>query len=408
MLTKDLLRFNRNRQARIFPRFLSADNRVTLLLAEELSNLYQTGIDQSREDLMELAQPIINGYRSPLIAKGINKLLLDRCTFREPDTEVEQFRAEVFATAAKLLTNADPKMDSLSHFRAVIGKKYERDADDLAVALHGDLPIRQPLQSFKAISAQKLVHRYNMAQAQGLLFNCSQLTLTIREPDVGRRRFFFRYLKFFRLLAQTYREGAGEYRLELDGPLSLFDQTRKYGLRMANLLPVIALLSRWSLTAKVKPEQQSGTLILNQDDGLISHYSFSTAYIPEEFDIFAQQFKQEVKSWKIKKNLPLLDLGRQELAIPDFSFRHESGQTVHLELFHRWHKGALGRRIKQLQRSRKKIPLAIGVDRFLSKDPTMQKQMEGSDWFQKHGFPFNAFPPVKRVVKCLEGFLADK
>ncbi|MBF0455965.1 MAG: DUF790 family protein [Magnetococcales bacterium] len=405
MLTKDLLRFNRNRQARLFPRFLNPEDRVTLNLVEELAGLLLAGIGQSREDLAELAQPIINGYRSPLIAKGVNKLLLDRCLFREPDAGVERFRGEVFATATQLLTQDNPDMDSLTHFRAAVGHAFGKEADSLATELHGDLPIRQPLEEFDPLPAVRLIHRYNLAQVQGLLFNATRMTVTFTEADVGRRRFFFRYLKFFRLLARVYREGQRSYRLELDGPLSLFDQTRKYGLRMANLLPVICLLSQWSLKANVKPEQRAGTLEMDHNDGLISHYTLTTAYVPEEFQIFAKQFKDTVKEWKIQKNAPLLDLSKQELVIPDFSFRHSSGQVVHLELFHRWHKGALIQRIKHLQSSRKRIPLLIGIDRHLTKDPPTLKLLEKSAWFQEHGFAFNAFPPVKRVVKALAGFL---
>ncbi|MBF0380635.1 MAG: DUF790 family protein [Magnetococcales bacterium] len=405
MLTKDLIRFSRNRQSRIFPRFLNVDDKVTQNLVEELINLYQTGVGQSREDLADLALPIINAHRSPLIAKGINKLLLDRSVFREPDKDVAPFRAKVFAAAAKLLKSDDDRMDSLSYFRQVVGQEQQKDADELAAELHGDLPIRQPLQSFEEIPPVKLIHRYNLAQAQGLLFNSTKTSISFKEPDVGKRRFFFRYLRFFRLLARLYKDGGDRYRLELDGPLSLFDQTRKYGLRMANFLPVVVLLQEWKLSAAVKPEQRSGTLQLDQNDGLISHYRITTAYIPDEFKIFAQQFKKEAAGWKIQKVSPLLDLGKQELAIPDFSFRHESGLTVHIELFHRWHKGALGRRLKHMDGLKKKIPLVIGADLYLKKDPQTLKVMEGSSWFEKHGMNFNAFPPVKRVVKVLESFL---
>jgi uncharacterized protein len=405
MLTKDLIRFNRNRQSRIFPRFLNVEDKITLNLVEELTELYQTGIEQSREDLADLAQPIINAHRSPLIAKGINKLLLDRCIFREPDKDVAPFRAKVFATAAKLLTSDDNKMDSLAHFRQAVGQKHEQDADELAAALHGDLPIRQPLQSFETVLPAKLVYRYNLAQAQGLLYNSSKMSVTFKEPDVGKRRFLFRYLRFFRLLARVYKESGDRYRLELDGPLSLFNQTRKYGLRMASFLPVIVLLNEWSLTATVKPEERSGTLQLDNNDGLVSHYRVTTAYVPDEFKIFAKQFKKEAVGWKVQKISPLLDLGKQELAIPDFSFRHESGQIVHLELFHRWHKGPMIRRLKHMDSIKKKIPLVIGTDLFLKKDPPTLKQLEGSVWFKNHGLSFNTFPPVKRVVKVLESFL---
>ncbi len=121
MLTKGLLRFSRNRQSQIFPRFLKVDDKITLLLVEELAELYTTGIEQSQEELSELAQPIINAHRSPLIAKGINKLLIDRCQFKEPDLDVAPFRAKVFATSASLLTKDDPNLDSLTNFRELWG-----------------------------------------------------------------------------------------------------------------------------------------------------------------------------------------------------------------------------------------------------------------------------------------------
>ena len=405
MLTKALLRFSRNRQGQIFPRFLNADDKITQNLVEELSNLYQVGSEQSREELAELAQPVINAHRSPVIAKGINKLLLARCEFKEPDSEVEPFRTQVYAAATEILTSDDPKMDSLSHFRASIGKIFARDADELAAALYGDLPIRQPLQSFKPIPAQQLIHRYNLGQAQGLLFLSSEVNLTFNEPDVGRRRFFFRYLKYFRLRTQIYKEGQGKYRLEMTGPMNLLDQARTYGKRMGNLLPVVCLLAKWSLVAKVKPEQRASTLELDQNSGLQSHYSVTTSYVPEEFKIFATQFKSEAKGWKLQKISPLLDLGKHEIAVPDFSFRHESGIVVHLELFHRWHKGPLLQRLKHLSLLKATIPLVIGVDRFLTKDASTNSQLERSSWFQNHGLPFNSFPPVKRVVKSLESFL---
>lgn len=405
MLTKDLLRFGRSRQDQIFPRFLSPEDRVTLQLAESLSALYEVGQGQSREELAEQVQPIINGHRSPLIAKGLNKLLLDRCRFREPDGEVEAFRAQLFATAADLLTHDDPNMNDLSRFRAAVADRHQRPPDELAAALYGDLPLRQPLEQFKTVTAERLIHRYNLAQAQGLLFSASVMMLTFDEPDVGRRRFFFQHLKFFRLMTRVYRQGKQGYRLELDGPLSLFDQTRKYGLRLASFLPVVPLLSRWSLRAEIKPDDRAGALSLTQDDGLVSHYRLTTTHVPEEFEVFSRQFKEKAADWNPLKHPTLLDLGRQEVAVPDFTFRHTSGQVVHLELFHPWHKAALDRRLNWLENLQEPPPLALGVDRALSKEPSLLERLEKSERFQRYGFLFNAFPPVTRVVDCLDRFL---
>ena len=54
-----------------------------------------------------------------------------------------------------------------------------------------------------------------------------------------------------------------------------------------------------------------------------------------------------------------------EPVIPDFSFRSlATGHVVHLELFHRWHRTGLERRLASPQALRK-LKLIIGADRAL-------------------------------------------
>ncbi len=406
MLTKDLLRFN-SRQGRIFPRFLDVHNKLLLNLAEELTGLYDSGRGQSREELAELAAPIINGHRSTLIAKGLNKLLLDRCDFQEPDGELEAFRQRVFETAAQRMR--EPELNNLRTFRQAVGENLGMEPDPLAERLHADLPIRQPLLAFRPMSGEKLLHRYNLAQAQGPLIWSDALTLRFKEPAIGKRRQFFRYLKFFRLLATVRQEGPGAFFIKLDGPLSLFDNARKYGLQLAMILPAICLLGQWRIEATVRiGNHPAARLELDETSGLKSHFSRTSAYVPDSFERFAEDFKKGVEAWNIQGSIPLLDLGGQELVVPDFTFRHQSGQLVHLELFHRWHAGVLERRLPRLDDDKgNKQPLAIGVDRALTRETRMARLLEGSAWYQRHGFPFNEFPPLKRVVDCLEGFLSE-
>ena len=403
MLTKDLLRYS-SHKGNIFPRFLDVSNQLLLNLAEELSNLYESGKGQSREELAELATPIINNYRSTLIAKGLNKLLLDRCTFEEPDGELETFRQEVFETAARRMK--EPGLNNLQTFRQAVGDSLATEADPLAARLHADLPIRQPLLTFRPLPGENLLHRYNLAQAQGPLLWADSLTIQFKEPKVGKRRQFFRYLKFFRLLATVRQEGPGAFSIQLDGPLSLFDNARKYGLQLATFLPAICILNQWRVKATVRiGHNPAAQLELDETSGLKSHFIRTSAYVPDSFEYFSTEFKKSVKNWKIQGTLPLLNLGGQELVVPDFSFRHKSGLVVHLELFHRWHVSALQRRLPQLDGKGKKKSLAVGVDRALSKEPNTATLLEQSSWFQQHGFPFNEFPPLKRVVNCLDGFL---
>ncbi len=406
MLTRDLLRYDQ-RGGRLIPRFVDSTSRLVQNLVTDLALIYATGTGQSREELSEATLPVINSYRSPLIAKGINKLLIDRCTFQEPADDVEALRFATFTAAVKHLQSEE--MNDLERFRqAVSDAMHSEDPDQLALKLHADLPVRQPLIAFESIEPEPLLHRYNMAMAQGPLIWADSLIIDIHEPDPGRLRQFFRYLKFFQLMARITPSVklAHGFRLELDGPLSLFDVARKYGIKLANFLPAVCALSKWHITATIRlgkePEAQ---LELDETSRLHSHFTRTTCYVPDEFLTFAEQFKAVVKTWKIESNSPLLDLGKQEMVAPDFTFRHQSGQVIHLELFHRWHGGPLPKRLERLAQIKKPIFLAIGVDRALSKQALLAPLLAQSSWFQSHGFVFNQFPPIKRVVACLEEFL---
>ncbi|MBF0424171.1 MAG: DUF790 family protein, partial [Magnetococcales bacterium] len=256
----------------------------------------------------------------------------------------------------------------------------------------------------------QLLHRYNMALAQGLLLRASHLELEVFAPEAGRLRQFFRQLKFFRLLATIQPLSQGHYHLTLDGPLSLFDQVRRYGVQFAAVLPAVCHLEQWQLTAEIRPPGGDiGQLVLNQESGLVSHYAISSAYIPPEFERFAVQFNEEASEWTIVPEIHPYHLEANDLIVADFTFRHVTEAMVHLEMFHRWHKIPILRRLQQLQHQENRdhsLHLAIAVDRPLSKDAEIAARLEQSEIFRKHGFHFNEFPSVKRTLTCLESFLS--
>ncbi|MBF0132331.1 MAG: DUF790 family protein [Magnetococcales bacterium] len=410
MLTKELLRFDRRRDGRIIPRLVDTNNRVTLDLAAEMIDIYaqaQENQGLSREELLELVQPAMDASRSALIAKGLNKLLLDRCEFCEPDPRLEEIRMEAFKESTRQLTAAT--VGRLEVFREGVAQALGMTAEVLTAALFSDLSNRQTLKSFDPLMPERLLHRYNMAQVQGLLLGASHLDLEIIDPDVGRLRQFFRHLKFFRLLATIEQEKSGHFHIRLDGPLSLFDQVRKYGIQFASILPAICHLEKWNLSAEVRPNGQAkGMMQLDQDYGLVSHYSRQKAYVPPEFELFAMQFAEEATDWTLVPDTETLRLEGSDLIVADFTFRHTSKRVVHLEMFHRWHVSPLHRRLLQLEtppKTKKHPNLAIAVDRHLAKDPQTAQKLEQSPHFQRHGFLFNEFPVVKRALKSLESFL---
>src|SRR3712207_9390743 len=71
---------------------------------------------------------------------------------------------------------------------------------------------------------------YSVPRVQGVLYAARELVTARGEGAAAR--LVFHYVKLLGLIYALERSSGG-YRLRLDGPLSIFGGTRKYGLRLA-------------------------------------------------------------------------------------------------------------------------------------------------------------------------------
>ncbi len=410
MLTKELLNFRRSGEY-IKPVFINPEDRQLQEIARSLINLYEIPDDGSpgmtSKELEELSEPIIKTHRNLKLTNGLNKLLLDGCEFSAPpDQDFQALRDRIFSNAANLLQDASFTLDYQNYFDTAADSNELKDF--IAGDIYADLPENERLIRFRKLYPQELLERYNCSQVQSLLLYCDKLELTIIETDQAKLRRLFKYLKFFRLLASVHakkspadNKNARHFKMTVDGPASLFDNTRKYGLQLASFFPAVCDLEKWTLRAQIKIKNDQRTLRLDQSSGLKSHYRNFSAYVPEEVKMFHQLFKQKVEEWQIIGDTPFMEADNGELIFPDLSFQATSGRVVHLELFHRWHTTQL---LHRLEFCRQNTPdnFIIGVDRFLANKPEIRDILNASEFFAGHGFLYRDFPGVDRVKKLLD------
>ena len=403
MLTRDLLRFRR--RGGFLPAFIDPAEPKLLEFASELLGVYGEAAEarMCRAELEELAGTLLKEARDPRLAAGLDKLIQDRCSFdpvRSIDYPAE--RRRLFTAAAKALTAADGGLDA---YREAIVEE-EGMADFLASDIYGDLPDNERLTGWKALYPAELLNRYNIALVQGLLVYAESIKATVSDPNPAELRRLFKYLRFFRLLAEISRTKGknGPVTLRISGPFALFANTRKYALQLAAFFPALVNLREWTFSATIQLEGKNGELRLDQSCGLISHYRNFSSYVPEEIRMFHRLFLEQGGDWKIVGESPFLDGGGQEIVFPDLSFRRESdGATIHLELFHRWHRGQLDRRLALLER-KPETRLILGIDRALADDAAWNTLTEAHPVLVDRLFRFRDFPGVDRVRRVLDTF----
>ncbi|MBQ9787619.1 MAG: DUF790 family protein [Lentisphaeria bacterium] len=377
------------------PKLIDPESPFLLEIASELTGISLSALESgmNRQEYEEISASIIRGSADVKVASGLHKLLLDRMEFSTPaEADYPALRRESFSAAAKLLKSGNFTVESL-----------QKCAVEKEIDLYGDLPDFEKVSAFKTITPTALLHRYNLAQAQGLLFYARQVEVLLNSPEPGDLRKLLKAIKFFRLLARITRIGRRNLSISLSGPYALFDSSTKYALQLANLLPAIVNLPNWELRALLKLKNRELKLKLSQKNQLVSHYRQLGAYIPEEIRLYHHSFNDKQSVWQIVGDTPFLDGGNQELIFPDLSFAsQESGKVFHVELFHRWHAGELSRRIALLA-EHPELPLLLGIDRSLAKsEEDFDRLFTDAPQVKERCWLFRDFPGVTSTVNLLK------
>ena len=414
MLTSDLISASL-RKGVLRPGFIAPTQPDRLAFAEQLLLAYREAAAQqiSAATLAETVDPLLDGAPDRRFAKALRKLLDDRSTFSSvAEMDFPALRAELFAASAALLQGERP-LDRLDDFQAALAEALPGHALLNPRQIYADLPENDCLLQFDDLTAPQLLDRYNLALVQALLLSATHLDLTIADQEPPRLRRIFKYLRFFQLLATvetapgTPRADGAPLRLHLvvDGPASILDQTRRYGLQLANFFPAVCTAAEWRLVAEVTWRDKPVTLDLDQESRLVCPYHNFAAYVPDEIKLFHRHFQESVPDWKIVGHTPFLRGPGREVIIPDLSFEHADGSLVHLELFNRWHATGLPQRLAWLEKHPKHC-IVLGVDRALVKKPELAETLDRSPWFVRHGFLYRDYPTCDKTRRALESFRA--
>jgi predicted nuclease of restriction endonuclease-like RecB superfamily len=140
------------------------------------------------------------------------------------------------------------------------------------------------------------------------------------------------------------------YQIYVDGPVSLFRQTRKYGIQMAKFLPSLLNVTRWQMQAKLYQREQELEYNLDSDSPLRSHYAK-----PPQFDSlleqsFAERWLKLDTPWQLEREVEIVDL-KGTVFVPDFALRHTDGRVIHVEIVGFWHPDYLRRKLDKVRRA---------------------------------------------------------
>ncbi len=349
MLTTDLLRVRR-RGGRLEARRLKRGERERALAAAEgYVAAARAGVGRTRAAFAAACDDVPGESTDYKLLKGLRKLVEDRCVFApRDDVDPPALRRAVFARAAaarRALGDA-ARFDAGEVLAAAAGE-CGLPARDVPGALFADLRAQHVLTRFDALDGPALVAAWETAQRQAVLLRAVRVVVTFERPDPGGFRVFFRRLKFHRLLYAATRPSAGVWRIEIDGPFSLFRSVTAYGLRLALLLPALdACGCRWKLDADVRWGADRQALEFHLEGEPAPAAAPADERLPDEVARLRDRFRGMKTAWTVETAHELLDLPGADLCVPDLVFTHAgTGRRVYFEVLGYWSREAVWRRV---------------------------------------------------------------
>ena len=421
MLTKDLLRY-KTQNGQILPQFVNPADNQLLAIAEQLIPVFEESPDKPRATLLETSKHIVDSTPgAPIVKRGLEKLLLDRTEFdTTPNEELIAFRQKFFTETSRLLSQeqfenyadyAQAACGLAGEYKVLEAMAEEprpevapTEGEDLAAKLYADLPSCQPVLTFKTLSAERLLHRYNTAQVQGLLLHSNSLTLKLTDSMTAELRQLFKYLRFNQLLS-TIRKEEERYQITVDGPLNLFYKTKRYGMNLANFFVAVLHQPKWELTAEIQfRDKRRYRLSLNESCGIKPISQQFLAYIPEDIQLFQAMLRNKTEDWQIRPGSQFLALPGDLYCFPDYQLVHKSGAETAIELFHPWHQGHLIARLNTLA-EQTDVSLILGVSKELEKKPLIADALAASAYFSQFGFIFRDVPTLRTLLPILNALV---
>lgn len=332
----------------------------SVAMAQELIDLFQAATGDSREALNAQLQVLEGEDTDYRVKRGLaHSLSTSFCTFemRSP-LDPAMLRQRVFECSAQTVPSPPTSVQILNQLADALSRELEREVspEQIRAGMYADLPDNHILTQFDAPTPEALLHRYNLSQAQGVLYRASHVTITAHRNNPGEYKLLFRYMKLFGLMAYIEGDADHGFTLTIDGPASLFKPSTRYGLALAKMLPALLHVTRWHLTATLVPRSTSpytpplARYSLADQCGLITHYPPGKPHDSMIEQAFAERWQRTKTEWHLEREVDLIPLPGSVM-VPDFRLVHPDGRAFLFEIVGYWRPEYLRKKFSQVRRA---------------------------------------------------------
>jgi len=366
LLPSNLLRM-KVKKGEVKPVFLEPSLHIGM--AEELIKVYSSSIQKKKREIIERLSTL-EGLYDYRVVRGLSTLLERRCIF-EVKSALDPMKARMtlfeLASKERAITKEERERVVL-----LASEKLGIKPQDLEDALLADLDSEQVLVAFNDLPPDSLLKVYNLSVLQTLLFKALRMEFTAS----GNWKRIFREIKRQGLMYTVESVDGQEegYKVTVEGPLSLFRMTERYGTSLAKLIPHIISAPSWGLKADILARSKGRVYtfqLTSREAARLMENQYEEPRQKDEYDSsleerFARNFEAMNTGWSLRREPEPLLAGTHVL-IPDFCFEKEGRrEKVYLEIVGYWTEEYLKRKVSKLNQLSTRHDIIIAADESLA------------------------------------------
>ena len=452
MLSTELLKYKIiNKGKNILPIFCDIHDIQKLDIANTMIDIFtDLSKKKSKKGLLQEQISILESdYDDYKLIRSFAVLLERRCNFQYPENYIpisnnvissNQLRQFLFEESSKIGLSLDK--NKRQQIFNKISDQNNIPIEYIEKYAWSDLEENLLIMDFNFLLPVELIQWYNLSLLQTLLFGCTKFDFSLNGGYYWKQ--VLRYVRKFGLM--YYLKSTSEYTKStiidnydhnhnllctIDGPLSIFKLSTKYGTMISKLLPYIVISPDWLIHGWIIRNTSNGQklyeLNLSRNDISFTKNTFSKSIFNNVYDSidpshnnknynlydsktekkFSEKFSQAKTKWNLIREPDPLILTNGHVFIPDFLFTR-SDKKVYFEIVGFWTVDYLKRKfdkIKVILESNKEHFL-IAVDRrSLVSNAEHLKPFNYlfQDRFKKNFiFYENNIIPLKNILKYLK------
>lgn len=316
------------RKNKVYP-FRFTKSKQNLDILGQMLESISCSIGKTRSEIEENLQYFARQIWQPKLSQAIVKLLLDKAVFDEEITQQQEVREHIFQNSQKFWTNlkAVPNIaEIVPHILKASFKKPPAWSENL---LYKDLPANQTLKKMQSIPLEDFINWVDLSMARVLLLNAESINIVFYKEQQNLRT-FMRYLKFFGLLF-TVQENKNDSEIIIEGPDTILENSRGYGINFCNLLPAALLVEgEWKITAKIQLFGRK-----NFQFQITSEDHYKSFYKKENF-LRQQKITELIANWKekntkVKMSNKIFSLKKNFWLLPDIEISFAKNKKCYFE-----------------------------------------------------------------------------